>query len=57
MPDDERELVALLSERLLPLIERGDSVKGLRSLVDDGTFAGGGIRGSAQQALAAVESC
>jgi len=53
MPDEERvdELVALLSERLLPLIERGDSIAGLRSRVGDGTFAGTGIRGPAQEAL------
>lgn len=51
MPDDERErqLVALLNERLLPLIERGDSIKGLRFMVDDGTFAGAGIRGPARR--------
>lgn len=56
VPDEQRieELVALLSEHLLPLIERGDSLAGLRSMVDDGTFAGAGIRGPAQQALAAV---
>lgn len=53
MPDEERvdELVTLLSERLLPLIARGDSIAGLRSMVDDGTFAGAGVRGPAQEAL------
>lgn len=56
MSDEQRieELVALLNAHPLPLIERGDSVAGLRSMVDDGTFAGAGIRGPAQQALAAV---
>lgn len=53
MPDQERsdELVTLLSERLLPLIERGDSIAGLRSMVADGTFGGAGIRGPAQEKL------
>jgi hypothetical protein len=53
MPDEQRieELLALLNQRLVPLIERGDSIAGLRSMVDDGTFAGAGIRGPAQEAL------
>lgn len=57
MPDEQRqdELVALLAERLLPLIDRGSSIVGLRAMVDDGTLAGAGIRGPAQQALAAVD--
>lgn len=53
MPDEQRveDLVALLNEHLLPLIERGESVAGLRSMVDDGTLASAGIRGPAQLAL------
>jgi hypothetical protein len=56
MPDDQRleELVALLNERLLPLIERGSSVAGLRALLDEGAFRAAGIRGPAHEALAAV---
>ena len=48
------ELVAL-DEQLFPLIERGSSVVGLRTMLDEGTFAGAGIRGPAQQVLAAVK--
>lgn len=57
MPDEQRidELLTLLNQRLLPLIERGDSIAGLRSMVDDGKFAGAGIRGPAQEVLAAVK--
>jgi hypothetical protein len=56
MPDEQRieELVGLLRDRLLPLIERGDSVAGLRALLDEGAFKAAGIRGPAQEALAAV---
>lgn len=56
LPDEERidELVTLLRERLRPLIERGSTVAGLRSMVDDGTFSHAGIRGPAQEALAAA---
>jgi hypothetical protein len=56
LPDDERvdQLVTLLRERLLPLIERGSTVAGLRSMADDATFARAGIRGPAQEALAAA---
>lgn len=58
MPDEERvdELVTLLCGRLLPVISRASSMVGLRAMVDDGTFAGAGIRGPAQQALADVEA-
>lgn len=54
--DEERieELVALLSDRVLPLIERGGSLVGLRAMVDNRTLASAAIRGPAQQALAAV---
>jgi hypothetical protein len=57
MSDEQRvdELAALLKERLLPLIERGASIAGLRSMVDDGTFVAAGIRGPAQEVLAAVK--
>lgn len=56
LPEDARidELVMLLQERLLPLIERGSTVTGLRSMVDEGVFVGAGIRGPAQEALAAA---
>jgi hypothetical protein len=54
--DEQRieELVALLNERMLPVIERGDSLAGLRAMVDDGTLGSAAIRGPAQQALAAA---
>lgn len=57
LPDEQRvnELVTQLRERLLPLIERGSSVAGLHSMLDDGTFAHAGIRGPAQEVLAAVK--
>lgn len=53
MSDAQRidELLTLFIKRLLPLIERGGSVAGLRSMVDDGTFAGAGISGPAQKKL------
>ncbi len=53
MPDEQRidELVALLRERLLPLIERGSSVAGLRALLDEGALEAAAIRGPARQAL------
>jgi hypothetical protein len=56
MPDEQRieQLVGVMRERLLPLIERGGSVAGLRALLDDGVFKAAGIRGPAQEALAAV---
>jgi hypothetical protein len=52
--DRIEELVALLNERMLPVIERGSSLAGLRAMVDDGTLASAAIRGPAQQTLAAV---
>lgn len=57
LPDEHRvdELVTRLRERLLPLIERGTSVAGLRSMLDDGTFTHALIRGPAQEVLAAVK--
>jgi hypothetical protein len=56
MPEERRvdEIVAILRNRLLPVIERGSSVVGLRSLLDDGIFAAAGIRGPAQEALTAA---
>jgi hypothetical protein len=38
IPDEQRidELVAMLRDRLLPLIERGNTVAGLRTLLDEG---------------------
>jgi len=56
MPGERRieDLVALLNDRLLPLIERGPSVVGLRALLDEGVFKGAGIRGPAHEVLAAV---
>jgi hypothetical protein len=54
MPDDERstELVALLNDRLLPLLERGSTVAGLRSMRADETFIAAVIRVPAQELLA-----
>jgi len=54
--DDDRieELVALLGDRILPVIQRGGSLAGLRAMVDDKTLATAAIQGPAQQALAAV---
>lgn len=54
MPEQERidELVALLNERMLPVIERGGSLAGLKAMVEDGTLATAAIWGSAQQVLA-----
>lgn len=56
VPDIDRvvALTAILNDQLLPVIERGSSPAGLRSLLDEGVFKSAGIRGSAQQLLAAV---
>jgi hypothetical protein len=56
MPDEQRveELVALLNDRLLPLIERGSTVAGLRALRDEGVFRTAGVTGPALEAMAAV---
>jgi hypothetical protein len=53
MPDQQRteELTALLTHRLLPLIQRGSTVVGLRSLFDEGAFKGAGVRGPALRLL------
>lgn len=55
MADTDRgeELTGILNGRLLPVIERGSSLAGLRSLLDEGAFKAAGIRGPAQQLLAA----
>lgn len=54
MPDRERvdELVLLLKGELLPLIEQGSSVTGLRAMLAGGLLAGAGITGPAQPLLA-----
>lgn len=56
MDDSDRiqELTGILNGRLLPVIERGSSLAGLRSLLDEGVFKAAGIRGPAQQLLAAA---
>jgi Domain of unknown function (DUF4304) len=56
MPDEDRvrELTGLLDARLLPVIERGESLRGLRALLDEGVFKAAAIRGPAQQVLATV---
>lgn len=53
MPDDVRldRIVAVLEERLKPVLDRGQSLEGLRSMVEDGTLKAAAIRGSAQQLL------
>ncbi|MBA3734959.1 MAG: DUF4304 domain-containing protein [Actinobacteria bacterium] len=56
VPDEQRieELVALLTDRVLPVIERAGTVAGLRALVDDGTLASAAIRGPAQRVLSSA---
>jgi len=56
MPEELRieELLTLLDQRLLPLIEAGSSIAGLRRLFDQGALNGAAIRGPAQQALASA---
>lgn len=56
MADDDRiaELTAILDGKLVPVIERGRSLAGLRALLDEGVFKAAGIRGPAQQLLAAI---
>lgn len=53
VPDEQRveDLAGLLAEAVVPVVERGATLEGLRSLVDDGTFSGAGIRGPAQEKL------
>jgi hypothetical protein len=53
IPDEQRtdELVSLLNDRILPAINRGSSVQGLREMVEDGTLASAGIRGPALRTL------
>jgi hypothetical protein len=57
MPDEQRidELIALFKERLLPVIEQGSTLAGLRVMIDDGTLSSAAIRGPAQELLAAVK--
>ncbi len=54
--DDERigELVALLRGRVLPVIEEGRTIAGLRALVADGTVPASLLTGPAQRALTAT---
>jgi uncharacterized protein DUF4304 len=53
MPDDQRaeELERLLVDELLPLIERGSSLDGLRSMMEGGLFDAAAITGPAQRVL------
>jgi hypothetical protein len=54
IPDEDRitGLRTLLLDRLLPLIRRGSSIAGLRSMNANGMFRGAAITGPAQQLLA-----
>ncbi len=49
IPDDQRsaELVQLMQQSVLPLVERGCSIEGLRAMHEDGTLDGAAIRGPA----------
>ena len=53
IPDDQREerILALLEERLEPILQRGTSVDGIRAMLADGTLKGAAIRGSALDLL------
>jgi len=57
MPEEERfeSLIALLRERLLPIIDLGSTLQGLRHLYEQGIFKAAGIRGPAQDLLRSVE--
>ncbi len=54
IPEEGRasEIVRVLSEQIVPLLDEGCTLNGLRSLVADGTLRGAAIRGAAQQILA-----
>jgi hypothetical protein len=54
MADADRydALTLVLKEQLLPVIDRGLSLTGLRALVDEGVLRAAGIRGPALQVLA-----
>ena len=56
MIDEQRmlELRTLLNKELLPLIERGSSIAGLRQMLADGMLEHAGIRGPAQLLLAST---
>jgi hypothetical protein len=58
MSDDQRmrELRVLLDEELLPVIERGSTVDGLRSMLADGSLAQAGITGPARPVLTGAPS-
>jgi Domain of unknown function (DUF4304) len=47
------ELVALLNDVLLPAIERGANIDGLRAMRADGTFRAAGVSGPAADVLSA----
>ncbi len=49
--DRSEELKALLTQRLLPLIQRGSTVSGWRTLRDEGGFKAAGVRGAALELL------
>jgi hypothetical protein len=48
------ELAALFGVGLSRVIERGDSLRGLRALLDEGAFKAAAIRGPAQAVLSTV---
>ncbi len=56
MSDTDRveELTVVLNQHLLPVIERGSSLPGLRSLLDSGAFQNAGVSGPAHKLMAAV---
>ncbi|WP_353650325.1 DUF4304 domain-containing protein [Nakamurella sp. A5-74] len=56
VPDIDRvvALAAILTNQLLPVIEQGSSLFGLRSLLDEGVFKAARIGGPAQHLLASV---
>lgn len=53
MPDEQRvdEIVALLNDRLLPIINRADSVEALRKMSADGALSSALIMREAQEAM------
>jgi hypothetical protein len=57
MSDEDRmaSISALLRSRVLPVIERGSSVAGLRAMLADGTLRHPAIMGPAQEVLASKE--
>jgi hypothetical protein len=53
IPDEERtmELAELLGQKLVPLIERGSSLVGLREMLENGTLEGAAVIGQAYEIL------